>query len=138
MNLNEYVAKTKREIFEALSAGLEPSLGTYDAAILKEVRSKGSPRMGVTVYSPDSLTHEFIYTDGPGSSVILPVTIPAPERIVFLPVPRWVVENIWQGNVDGSFQFESDAIKLLKEFERELEPQNNPKWFGPRASTRRE
>jgi len=55
-----------------------------------------------------------------------------------LPVPEWVVESIWQGDVAGSFHFERDAKRLLASFEQELEPDDNQKYFGPQMAKRRE
>jgi hypothetical protein len=69
---------------------------------------------------------------------IVTVTQEAPERIVFLPVPSWVVEQIWQGDVDGTFHFESEARSLLAEFANGLEPEANLSWFAERQPKRRE
>ena len=94
--------------------------------------------MGTTLYSPEEITFEFIYPDPTTTATILSVRVPAPERIVFLPVPDWVIENIWQGDVSGSYQLESDALVALDRFRTELEPGSNEKWFGKQPAKRRE
>lgn len=81
---------------------------------------------------------EFIYSDPASSAMILTVTLEPPERIVFLPVPDWVVESIWQGEVTGSAHFESDAIRLVQAFEQELREEANARWFEPQPPKRRE
>ena len=57
---------------------------------------------------------------------------------MFLPVPDWVIESIWQGEISGSYHFESDAKALVEAFQAELSAENNPKWFLPQAAKRRE
>lgn len=139
MNLNQYAAERRLELYEDLSAGLPPREGAFDEQVWKTGKAKGpAPQMGSTRFEPNALLFEFIYPDPGGASVILTVKLTAPERIVFLPVPAWVIESIWQGDVSGSFHFESDATRLLDELEAELEPQTNLKWFEPQAAKRRE
>lgn len=99
---------------------------------------KGAPQMGSTRYAPDAIFVEFIYPDKLGKSVILTVKLEAPERIVYLPVPGWVVESIWQGEISGSFHFESDARRMMAELENQLDPEPNKALFGPKQATRRE
>lgn len=138
MSLNAFVAEKKRSVFDALMEGQTPSEGSYDESVFREARAKGRPQMGSTRYLPQEIILEFIYSDTKGSTVIFPVTLPSPERIVFLPVPSWVVESIWQGDIDGSFQFESDAMRLLGEFTAKLDPKANAALFGPQMAKRRE
>jgi hypothetical protein len=138
MTLAEFAAQTKRAIFDDLAAGRPPSTGSFDDAVLRDARTKGSPQMGGTVYRPDGLRLEFVYPDPQGASVVLSVEVSAPERIVFLPVPSWVIESVWQGDVDGSYWFESQARALVDEFTAGLEPEANLEWFGPRRPKRRE
>lgn len=138
MALNTFVAEKRLALFEALQAGLDPSEGDYDADLLREARLKGSPQLGATRYSPDRVVVEFIYPDPQGATALVAVSLSVPERIVFLPVPEWVVEAIWQGEVDGSYHFESDARALLQSLEADLAPEANLKWFGPRPAKRRE
>lgn len=113
-------------------------MGDFDADLLKEARTKGVPQVGTTRYTPDAIWCEFIFSDPSSTAVIVTVRVPAPQRIVFLPVPSWVIETIWQGDVDGSYHFESDARQHLAELDRELEPELNEKWFGPRPPKHRE
>jgi hypothetical protein len=137
MTLNEWSAITKRTLYDDLSKGLTPSAGEFDDALLNEARSKGRPQMGATVYSPGSARFEFVYKDHIATTVFS-VTVPAPERIVFLPVPAWVIETIWQGDVDGSYHFQSEADTLVESFLAQLGPDSNPRLFGRKEPTRRE
>jgi len=138
MTLNAYTAEKRLAIFERLKAGLPPEEGTFDEAVLAEGKVKGHPQMGATRYEPDAILVEFIYPDPKTTATILTIHLTPPERIVFLPVPEWVIESIWQGEISGSFHFETDARKLLAEFETELSSEKNPKWFGPQMAKRRE
>lgn len=138
MNLNAYSAQKRLAIFEELRSGRLPSEGEFDHSLLKECQAKGLPQLGSTRFEPWCIIVEFIYPDTAGASLVLTIRLASLERIVFLPVPEWVVESIWQGDVAGSFQFESDAMHLLTSFSQELEPDNNLKWFGPQMAKRRE
>lgn len=138
MNLNTYAAQKKREIFDRLMKDLPPSEGEFDEVLWRDAKSKGRPQMGTTVYLPDSITVEFIYSNPQGSPTIVPVKLAAPERIVFLPVPEWVVETIWQGEISGTYHFESDATKLVEAFRAQTEPEANKSLFGPQMAKRRE
>lgn len=138
MPLNLYASERKRRIYDELCNGANPSEGDFDEATLREGRSKGKPQIGITRFEPDSIIFEYIFPDPNGAAVILTVKLSPPERIVFLPVPKWVVESIWQGDIDGSYHFEGDARQLLKEFESSIEPESNKAWFGPRQAKRRE
>lgn len=138
MSLNSYAAEQRLAIFAELQKGLPPSVGSYSLEALAEAKKKGAPTMGSTRYEPSQIHFEFIYPDPLSSATILTVTIPSPERIVHLPVPEWVVESIWQGEISGSFHFESDARALLERFSTEIEVGANEKWFGPQQAKRRE
>jgi hypothetical protein len=138
MTLNAYAAEKRLAIFEDLKGGHSPKEGEYNDHTLKEGQVKGTPQIGSTRYEPDAIFIEFIYPDPKSSATVLSIRLPAPERIVFLPVPDWVVESIWQGEIDGSYQFESDARAMLAKFEQELTQAENQKWFGPRQAKRRE
>jgi hypothetical protein len=138
MNLNSYVAQKRLAIFDDLKRGLPPQEGTFDQAVLEEARKKGDVQMGSTRYEPDAFYVEFIYPDPSSTATVLTVKLASPERIVFLPVPEWVVENIWQGDVQGTHHFESEARKLYGALGAELEPEANLKWFGPQMAKRRE
>jgi hypothetical protein len=137
MSLNQYAAECRLAIFDDLKHGREPQ-GNFDPIHLKEARMKGSPQMGTTRYEPHLIAFEFIYPDPTSTALVLTVTIEPPERIVFMPVPSWVVENIWQGDIAGTHHFESDARRLIGELDAELAPGVNEKWFGPQLAKRRE
>lgn len=138
MSLSAWAAATKREIFSCLEAGLDPAIGEFDAGLLAEARSNGLPQMGSTTYSPSAARFEFVYAGAEPTAHIVSVTVSSPERIVYLPVPSWVVESIWQGHVDGSHHFESDARALLAQFEALTQPGENDRLFGPKPAVRRE
>lgn len=134
MTLPQYVAEKRLAIFEALKAGFEPPEGQFDPETLKEARSKGQPQMGSTIFHPDRIVVEFIYPDPQRAATVLSVTLPSPERIVFMPVPEWVVESIWQGEIDGSYHFESDARELLERFAMLLNSDKNAELFAGRSA----
>ncbi|MFQ3669602.1 MAG: hypothetical protein SNJ61_12050 [Fimbriimonadaceae bacterium] len=138
MTLNQYAAEIRMQIFDSLKKGIDPPVGTFDASVLKEGKTKGEPQIGTTRYEPETIIFEFIFPDPRSAATVLSVRVGSPERIVFLPVPKWVVESIWQGDVDGSFHFESDAREMLAEFASLLEPDANRALFGPKQATRRE
>lgn len=94
--------------------------------------------MGTVTFSPATITLEFLFPEQSSVPTIMPVTIRVSERIVFMPVPDWVVESIWQGDIDGSYHFEQDARDLLAKFEQELTDSGNEKWFGKQLAKRRE
>lgn len=133
MSLNAYAAERRLRIYEELRAGKSPSEGAYDEAQLREARTKGQPQMGATRFAPDSIIFEFIYPDPKAAPSVLELRLAPPERIVFMPVPAWVVESIWQGEIDGSYQFESDADRMLEEFRLNLEPEANEAIFGTKG-----
>lgn len=138
MNLNAYAAEKRLALLEDLKKGLPPREGEFSEVLFKEGKVKGQPQMGTTLYHPSSIVFEFIYPDPHTTATVLSVRLPSPERIVFLPVPEWVVETIWQGEIDGSFHFESEALALMAGLQAELEPSANEKWFGKRDAKRRE
>jgi hypothetical protein len=138
MSLNAFVAERRRSLFDDLRAGRAPSEGTYDEAVLREARTKGEVQMGSVRLSPTAIDLEFIYPDPKGVSAIVTVRLDPPERIVFLPVPAWVVESIWQGEIAGSHHFESDARTLVEAFRAQLEPEANAELFGRQEPKRRD
>lgn len=138
MGLNAFAAELKRQIHENLSAASPPPLGEFDEAEFRELCDFGAPQMGATLFEPGAFLFEFIYTNAPGGPRVFGVRVPSPERIVFLPVPSWVVEEIWQGEIDGRFEFYSEAVALVEALRRELDEAANAKWFGPRPPKRRE
>lgn len=138
MNLNAWLAQKRRGILESLTAGQPPAEGEFSEEVLVEGRVKGAPQMGAVRLEPRRVMLEFIYSDPASSATILTVTLEPPERVVFLPVPDWVVESIWQGEVTGSAHFESDAMRLVQAFEQELREEANARWFEPQPPKRRE
>ena len=137
MPLSEFVAEARRRVFDDLCEGSPPSRGEFEAAAFREAIAKGQPQIGTTRFEPRSIVLEFIFPDPREANVVLAVRIEPPERIVFLPVPPWVRENIWQGEVDGSFHFESDARRMAGELLSVLDEDVNKKWFEPRPLLRR-
>lgn len=137
-NLGSYAAGLKREIFEDLVAGREPRQGRFDGGVLKEGQAKGKPTMGGTRFLPHTITFEFVYSDATAGATVFSVEVDAPERIVFLPVPEWVVETIWQGEIAGSYHFESAAMAMVDGFRGQLTAEANTALFGPQAAKRRE
>lgn len=138
MTLNAYSAAKKMAIFEELKKGFPPSEGEFDEAVLREGKVKGEPLVGATRYEANSIFVEFIFPDPRSTSTVLVVKLVPPERIVFLPVPSWVLESIWQGEISGTYHFESEARRLYAELGAELEAGPNQKWFGPQMAKRRE
>lgn len=128
----------KTQIYEELTAGKHPPIGRFDEHILREGQVKGKPQMGATTYDPNAAIFEFIYPDSNSSATVLQVLVDPPERIVMMPVPEWVVEEVWQGDVSGSAHFESEAMEMLRQFASELEAGANDKLFGKQPAKRRE
>ena len=138
MKLAAFVSEKRRQIFSDLTQGISPSVGIFDASQFREGKAKGQPQMGSVRYEPDSVHFEFIYPSGNSISTVLTIRVDAPDRIVFLPVPNWVVENIWQGDVSGTFHFEPDALQLVEGLKAQLSPEENALLFGPQPAKRRE
>ena len=132
MTLQEFITEKKRQVLEDLLSGRAPRAGRYDKTHLESLSINGEPQMGTTRFEPNLVTIEFIFmSDGVSVGVLL-VELDTPERIVFMPVPKWVVETVWQGEVDGSYHFEPDAEKLVKEFSEVLGPITNRDQFDKR------
>jgi len=138
LRLAEWAAEKKMGIFERLLKGQPPGEGEYDRQTLVEAQDKGQPQVGATHFEPDAVICEFVFPDPATSATVLSVRITPPERILFLPVPRWVIQDIWQGEVAGAFFFESEARALVEELLRDLEPEANTRFFAPPPPTRRE
>jgi hypothetical protein len=138
MGLNQWVSEKKRRLFDDLAHGLDPSEGEFDPQALREARTKGAPQLGSTVLAPHRVDVQFVFPDPTSAASLVTISLVPPERIVVLPVPAWVVENIWQGSIDGTACFESEAKSLIDAFVRETEPGENEKHFGPRPASRRE
>ncbi|MBX3097666.1 MAG: hypothetical protein KF812_12480 [Fimbriimonadaceae bacterium] len=136
MTISEFVARTKRKILEDLRSNQPPSVGRFDANALEEAKRLGEVRIGTHQIQPYSVTLEFLF--GKESPSVVTIEVDTPERVVFLPIPDWVIENIWQGDIDGSAHFESHANKLVHGFLAKLTPEANPAEFAPRPPRRRE
>lgn len=136
--LNTFAAAQKRAIFDDLYDGKSPSVGSYEEALLRDAKTKGKPQMGPTRYGQNEIHFEFAYPDPNGAAVILTVTVPTPERVVLLPVPDWVVESIWQGEISGSYHFESDAQRLVEDFQSLLSPEANAALMAAGPKPKRE
>ena len=132
MTLQEFIAEKKLLVFEDLASGRVPSAGRHDKAHLESLSNKGEPQMGTTRFEPNLVTMEFIFMSEGVSVGVLQVRLDPPERIVFMPVPKWVVETVWQGDVDGSYHFESDAERLMKAYTELLKPLTNIDQFKKR------
>jgi hypothetical protein len=122
-------ANLRGSILEDLKLRKAPSVGQFEPEILKQAFERGEPQMGSQRFSPQGIFLEFIFPDPQKGTVILTVFCPTEERIVYLPVPKWVVENVWQGDVSGSYHFESHAQELLAAFEGLLSPEANAALF---------
>lgn len=138
MTLNEYSAKKRREILDDLLEGRDPREGDFSMQDLAEATKKGRPQLGPVVYEPRHMILEFVFSAPGSDSVVVPVRLDSPERIVYMPVPEWVVENVWQGDVAGSFHFEGHALALLGRFQRLLSEEANISLFDSRIKQGRE
>lgn len=134
MTLNQFAAERRRAIFEVLQTGGVPE-GDFDEKRLRELQAKGKPQMGSTHYRRDAVVFEFIYPEPGAASSVLEVAVPSPDRIIYLPVPDWVIEHIWQGEIEGSFHFQSDAEAMIAAF-REAAIADDSR-FGGEAPRRR-
>ena len=132
MTLPEFVAGQKEAIFDELNAGQLPSIGEFDEAIISELLPIAEVRMGTAVMGQSSIGFEFIFNKNSGESVVQTVTVNTPERVVFMPVPEWVVESIWQGEISGSYHFESHAKELVERLKASLEEDKNLALFEAR------
>jgi hypothetical protein len=138
MTLNEFLAKTKRDLFDDITSHRPLRTGVYDSQKLDDLSSKGEPQIGTETLEPEKVVFEFIFKMPDGQASVIQVEVVPPQRITYLPVPEWVVESIWQGEVSGSYHFESDAHDHLRAFERNLQPEQNADWFKKQSPKRRE
>lgn len=129
MTLNEWLAKVKNELYRQIVAGGQLDQGNYDQARLDDLRSKGEAQIGTAVLAPRQVNFEFIFRMPDGQTQVLSVLLEPPQRIVFMPVPEWVIESVWQGEVLGSHHFEADAMALLDRFGKLLEKEENAAHF---------
>lgn len=136
VTLNEFTASTRLAILDELERGHAPSTGRFSAAALEEARRREDrPQLGAARYAPRSIVLEFIFPGRQEAALVFTVEIEAPERIVYLAVPGWVVQTIWQGEISGSYHFESDAYRLLGSFSAGIEPEANRAHFGEDPGT---
>lgn len=120
VTLNEWAGNKKRELQESLIRGQAPNEGTYEEATFRAAIVKGPPQIGSTTFEPNLVHFEFVFSTHNEAATVLRVSIIPPQRIVFMPVPEWVIENIWQGEVLGSYHFESDAEHLIEQLRSEV------------------
>jgi hypothetical protein len=138
VTLAEYVANQRRSLLEDLETGNPPRKGEFDSRQLREASLKGRPSMGACRFEPDSILLEYVFSNERGVTAVFEVRLVPPERIVFLPVPEWVIENIWQGGIEGSYHFESHARELAADLLASLEPEANRSLFDSAGPMRRE
>jgi hypothetical protein len=129
MSLREFVREQVQAIFAALQAGSPPPIGEYDPAALRECLRRAQPQVGASRFTPDAVVLEFIFQDPSLGPAVLSVRVPAPEPIVYMPVPDWVIEDVWQGEVTGSFRFLSEAERLLEAFRAQVFTERNRAYF---------
>jgi hypothetical protein len=129
MTLREFMRDQIQRIFDALKANGAPPIGEYDPAQLRECQRRAYPQIGTTRFEPDALLLEFIFQDPSLGPAVLTVRVPAPEPIVYMPVPDWVIEDVWQGDVTGSFRFRSEAERLLEAFREQVFTERNRAYF---------
>jgi hypothetical protein len=129
VGLNSFSVEKRREIFEELLQGRAPKTGEYDDMVFRDATANGKPQMGSMRYAPDAIFFEYIYPSSTGAPAIFTVKVFAPDRIVFLPVPEWVIEQIWQGEITGSYHFEQDAQAMMQKFAASLLPAANSELF---------
>lgn len=136
MTFLEFASAARRRVLADLESGEEPGAGEFDRERLRAARAHGEPRMGSMVVHPERLDLEFPFVSAEGA-VVFSVSVATPERVVAMPVPEWVVENVWHGTVEGSFVFESEARAMLGRLAALLEPGPNRALFAGRASVGR-
>ncbi|MFN3691066.1 MAG: hypothetical protein ACK4UU_09100 [Fimbriimonadales bacterium] len=129
MTLREFVRDQIQAIHAALLAGSAPPVGAYDAAQLKECQRRASVQVGASRFLPDAIVLEFIFQDASLGPAVLSVRVDAPEPIVYMPVPDWVIEDVWQGDVTGSFRFRSEAERMLEAFREQVFTERNRVFF---------
>jgi hypothetical protein len=132
MTLREFVRDKIQQIHDALRQGLAPPVGEYDPEVFKECKRRATVQIGTTHYRPDSILLEFIFTEPSLGPAVLTVRVPAPEPIVYMPVPDWVIEDVWQGEVTGTFRFASEAQVLLKKLHNQIFSETNLLYFDER------
>ncbi len=129
MTLREFVKQNLQALYDALQKRQEPPMGTYDADTLRECFRRAQVQTGTTHFYPDRVVFEFIFTEPSLGPAVLSITVPSPEPIVYMPVPDWVIEDVWQGDVTGSFRFRSEAEQLIAQFQQQVFSEANLVYF---------
>lgn len=115
MTLGQFIADCKIRLLAELESRVEPSFGTYDVHQWPGSSRVKQVQIGSATPFPHNVEFEFILTLEEGSEVFT-ISVPAPERIVYMPVPEWVLISVWQGEVSGSYHFESDATRMTDRY----------------------
>lgn len=137
MLLKEFVVHKRKVILEDLKNGKAPKEGKYDKGFLTSYSANDTIQLGAVKFQPYSMTLEYIFTDKQKNSHIFSVELEVPERIVFMPVPTWVIQSIWQGEIQGSYYFQTEAYRLLDEFKLNLEESQNLNCFNAEPEKQR-
>lgn len=139
MTLREFTNVTRKQILDALQHKLPPPIGHFDRRTFEDAVQMREVQMGCTRYTPHSVVLEFVFLhDTPGAPLILCVEVDAPEPVVFMPVPEWVQEDVWQGEVKGTFRLRSEAERMIESFRRQVLEEDNTHYFDQRPVPRRE
>ncbi|MCS6949110.1 MAG: hypothetical protein NZ520_01480 [bacterium] len=139
MTLREFTNAARKQILEALQHKQPPPIGHFDRKAFEEAMQMREVQMGSAHYTPRSVVLEFVFWhDTPGAPLILSVEVETPEPVVFLPVPDWVQQDVWQGEVKGTFRLRSEAEQMLETFRRHVLEGENLHYFEERPAPRRE
>ncbi len=139
MTLREFTNTTRKQVFEALRHRMPPPIGHFDRKTFEEAVQMREVQMGGAHYTPHSVVLEFVFLhDNPGAPLILSVEVETPEPVVFMPVPDWVQEDVWQGEVKGTFRLRSEAERMLNAFRHHVLECENLHYFEERPVPRRE
>jgi len=139
MTLREFTNTTRKQVFEALQHKTPPPIGHFDLKTFEEAIQLRQVQMGGAHYTPHSVVLEFVFLhDSPGAPLILSVEVETPEPVVYMPVPEWVQEDVWQGEVKGTFRLRSEAERMLSDFRHHVLECDNPHYFDERPAPRRE
>ena len=139
MTLREFTHTTRKQILDALQHKKAPPIGHFDRKVFEEAVQLREVQLGSAHYTPHSVILEFIFLrDQPGTPLILSVEVDTPEPVVFMPVPEWVQEDVWQGEVKGTFRLRSEAERLMEAFRHHVLEEENRHYFEQRSAPRRE
>lgn len=139
MTLREFTNASRKQILHALQHKQAPPFGHYDRKTFEEAVQMREVQMGSAHYTPHSVILEFIFLhDNPGAPLILSVEVDTPEPVVFMPVPDWVQQDVWQGEVKGTFRLRSEAGQMIEAFRQHTLEEQNLHYFEERPISRRE